>query len=270
VSSLHRDQSFKLCDLVVFRRTSSTTGRPPSDFFEIQAAFAKNIITAFERIEGRTVGIVANQPMVLAGCLDIDSASWRLPKPLIEEAATRRQAAVDKGDEVIVGVNRYRPENDKPVETLEIDDAAVRKAQIRKLEQVRCQRDPGCVGAALSGLAEVASSGEGNILAAAVEAARAHATVGEISDAMRRAFGDYEATPEVVEHIYGSAYEGEPELVTLVSRLRTFSESLGAKPKIMVAKLGQDGHDRGGKVHRLGLRRFRLRPHRRAAFSDAA
>ncbi|CUX58631.1 MULTISPECIES: methylmalonyl-CoA mutase [Agrobacterium] len=171
-----------------------------------------------------------------------------LPKRLIEEAATRRQAAVDKGEEVIVGVNRYRLETEEDIDVLDIDNAAVRAAQIRRIEDTRRRRDGKDVTAALQALSEVARSGKGNILQAAVVAARARATVGEISDALRLAFGDHAAVPEVVSDIYGEAYKDEPELATLSARLSGVAERIGKKPRIMVAKLGQDGHDRGAKV----------------------
>ncbi|WCK04385.1 methylmalonyl-CoA mutase [Agrobacterium tumefaciens] len=171
-----------------------------------------------------------------------------LPKRLIEEAATRRQAAVDKGEEVIVGVNRYRLETEEDIDVLDIDNAAVRAAQIRRIEDTRRRRDSKDVTAALEALSEVARSSKGNILEAAVVAARARATVGEISDALRVAFGDHAAVPEVVSDIYGEAYKDEPELATLAARLSGVAERIGKKPRIMVAKLGQDGHDRGAKV----------------------
>ncbi|MGH6806963.1 MAG: methylmalonyl-CoA mutase family protein, partial [Ensifer adhaerens] len=171
-----------------------------------------------------------------------------LPKRLIEEAATRRQAAVDKGEEVIVGVNKYRLDNEEPIDILEIDNTAVRAAQIRRIEETKRRRNSQDVAKALATITEIARTGDGNLLAAAVDAARARATVGEISDAMRAAFGDHAATPKVVSKIYGKAYEGEPELAVLTERLGEVSEKLGRKPKIMVAKLGQDGHDRGAKV----------------------
>ncbi|WEJ18755.1 methylmalonyl-CoA mutase [Sinorhizobium prairiense] len=171
-----------------------------------------------------------------------------LPKRLIEEAATRRQAAVDRGEEVIVGVNRYRLDNEQPIDILQIDNAAVRAAQIKRIEETRRRRDSRKMKEALDALADVARSGKGNLLAAAVEAARARATVGEITDAMREAFGDYTAIPEVVTDIYGKAYEGDPELGVLAGRLGEATKRLGHTPKIMVAKLGQDGHDRGAKV----------------------
>ncbi|NNH60052.1 methylmalonyl-CoA mutase [Rhizobium laguerreae] len=171
-----------------------------------------------------------------------------LPKRLIEEAAARRQAAVDKGEEVIVGVNRYRLDNEQPIDILEIDNSAVRKAQIRRIEETKRRRDGGAVHETLAALAEVAQSGKGNLLEAAIAAARARATVGEISDAMRTAFGDHAAIPEVIKGVYGEAYENEPELAVLMTRMTEVTEAMGHRPKIMVAKLGQDGHDRGAKV----------------------
>ncbi|MGF9694794.1 methylmalonyl-CoA mutase [Rhizobium sp. 0TCS1.26] len=171
-----------------------------------------------------------------------------LPKRLIEEAATRRQARVDRGEEIIVGVNKYRLDNEEPIDILAIDNSAVRMSQIKRLEELRRQRDPARVASTLAVLEEAAETGEGNLLAAAVEAARARATVGEISDALRQAFGDHAAVPEVVSDIYGPAYEGDPEYEMLVQRLTDFSAVSGVKPKMLVAKLGQDGHDRGAKV----------------------
>ncbi|MER9229221.1 methylmalonyl-CoA mutase [Mesorhizobium sp. M0664] len=170
-----------------------------------------------------------------------------LPKRLIETAATRRQAAIDLGEEVIVGVNKYRLESEALIDVLEID-AAVREAQIRRLEQTKRQRDPKHVDAALAALGQTAASSKGNILQAAVEAVRARATVGEISDTLRSAFGDHVAVPEVTSEVYGAAFQNEPEYQTLTSRIRDVSVSLGGRPKLMVAKLGQDGHDRGAKV----------------------
>ncbi|GAA4163028.1 methylmalonyl-CoA mutase [Shinella granuli] len=171
-----------------------------------------------------------------------------LPKRLIEEAATRRQAAVDKGEEVIVGVNKFRLEDEAPIDTLEIDNTAVRSSQIKRLEAIRRRRDSAAVAAALARLEETARTGKGNILDAAVDCARARATVGEISDALRAVFGNHVAEPKVVRNIYGKAYEGEPELSVLTERLDGVATKLGRKPRVMVAKLGQDGHDRGAKV----------------------
>ncbi|GAJ96990.1 methylmalonyl-CoA mutase [Agrobacterium rhizogenes] len=171
-----------------------------------------------------------------------------MPKRMIEEAATRRQAAIDRGQEVIVGVNKYRLDSEDQLDILDIDNAAVRRAQINRIEQTRRHRNPLMVEAALAELSDVARTGNGNLLAAAVEAARARATVGEISDALRVIFGDHSATPEVVSDVYGAAYENDPEYTTLVGRLGEYAKALSATPKIMVAKLGQDGHDRGAKI----------------------
>lgn len=171
-----------------------------------------------------------------------------LPKRMIEEAAARRQAAVDRGEEVIIGVNKYRLENESQIDILDIDNAAVRLAQVKRIEETRRRRDTVAVEAALAKLTEVARSGRGNMLAAAVEAARVRATVGEISDAMRVVFGEHSAVPEVVSDVYVEAYGDDPEYRTLVARLSECAEVLSAKPKIMIAKLGQDGHDRGAKI----------------------
>ena len=171
-----------------------------------------------------------------------------LPKRLIEEAATRRQAAVDRGEEVIVGVNKYRLNEEADIETLEIDNRAVRDGQVKRLEKTRALRNPEACKDRLDRLKHVARTGKGNLLEAAVEAARARATVGEISDAMRESFGDHSAIPEVVTEIYGPASEGDPEYQMLVSRLRADIDRTGKRPKILVAKLGQDGHDRGAKI----------------------
>ncbi|MBY5828619.1 methylmalonyl-CoA mutase [Rhizobium leguminosarum] len=171
-----------------------------------------------------------------------------LPKRLIEEAATRRQAAVDKGDEVIVGVNKFRLETEEELDILAIDNAAVRKAQIRRLEDTKRRRDHKAVEDALSALRHVASSGAGNLLAAAVSAARTRATVGEISDAMRSVFSDHVAVPVIVSNVYGDAYRDDPEYANLVARIAELKETIAQPPKIMVAKLGQDGHDRGAKI----------------------
>ncbi|CZT37024.1 methylmalonyl-CoA mutase [Rhizobium sp. 9140] len=177
-----------------------------------------------------------------------EAVATGMPKRRIEEAATRRQAAVDRGEEVIVGVNKYRLEDEDPLDILDIDNAAVRIAQIRRIEETKRRRDPAAVEATLATLTGIARQGHGNLLAAAVDAARARATVGEISDAMRMVFGDHTAVSEVVADVYGAAYENDPEYTTLVGRLGAFAAALSVKPKIMVAKLGQDGHDRGAKI----------------------
>jgi methylmalonyl-CoA mutase len=171
-----------------------------------------------------------------------------LPKRLIEEAATRRQAAVDRGEDVIVGVNKYRLESEEQLDILEVDNTAVRTAQIRRIEDTKRRRSADTVASALASLKRVATSGTGNLLEAAVEAARARATVGEISDTMRDVFGDHSAVPVVVSNVYGDAYRGDPEYDNLASRIGEMQTEFMRQPKIMVAKLGQDGHDRGAKI----------------------
>lgn len=171
-----------------------------------------------------------------------------LPKRLIEEAATARQAAVDKGEEVIVGVNKFRPENEEKIEILEIDNTKVRSSQIARLKKIKQNRNDRNVKETLETLENIARSGKGNLLEAAVEAARARATVGEISDAMRKVFGDHSAKPVVVKNIYGKAYRNEPEYQTLEQRIVDITRSMKTRPRIMIAKLGQDGHDRGAKI----------------------
>ena len=169
------------------------------------------------------------------------------PKAMIEEAAAGRQAAVDKGDAVIVGVNKYRREAEDPMETLDIDNAKVRQGQIARLEKMRAERDEGACQAALKALTEGAKAG-GNVLALAVDAARKRASLGEISDAMEAVFGRYETRPTPVKGIYGKAYEGDARYAMVIEGVDAVSQRLGRKPRILVAKMGQDGHDRGANV----------------------
>jgi len=169
------------------------------------------------------------------------------PKAMIEEAAAGRQAAVDKGDAVIVGVNKYRREAEDPMETLDIDNAKVRQGQIARLEKMRAGRDEAACQAALKALTEGAKA-NGNVLALAVDAARQRASLGEISDAMEKVFGRYETRPTPVKGIYGKAYEGDARYAMVIEGVDAVSQRLGRKPKILVAKMGQDGHDRGANV----------------------
>ena len=169
-----------------------------------------------------------------------------LPKRMIEEAATLKQAAVDKGETVIVGVNKYRLEEEAALETREIDNSAVRDAQVKRLAQVKKSRDGFAVNDALAALLAVANSKQGNLLEAAIICARARATVGEISDALRVAFGDHAAQPQVVKGVHRAKYQDDPEYKILAERFAGLAKS--KKPRMLVAKLGQDGHDRGAKV----------------------
>ncbi|MAW88706.1 MAG: methylmalonyl-CoA mutase [Phyllobacteriaceae bacterium] len=171
-----------------------------------------------------------------------------LPKMRIEEAAARRQARIDRGEDVIVGVNKFRLEDETPIDILDIDNARVRAAQVARLERVRAMRNADACKAALERLEQVARSGKGNLLEAAVEAARQRATLGEISDAMERAFTRHHATTRIISGIYGDAYRDDPEMAALKSRIGALKAERGKAPNILVAKMGQDGHDRGAKV----------------------
>jgi len=170
-----------------------------------------------------------------------------MPKLRIEEAAARRQAAIDRGSEVIVGVNKFRRAEPDPIETREIDNTAVREAQIRRLERIRAERDQAACDAALAALEEGAR-GDANLLALAVDAARARATVGEISDAMERAFGRHKADVQTLAGVYGDAYEGDADFARIQEEVAAFAEAKGRRPRMLVVKMGQDGHDRGAKV----------------------
>ncbi|HEY8592092.1 MAG TPA: methylmalonyl-CoA mutase [Sphingomicrobium sp.] len=169
-----------------------------------------------------------------------------LPKRRIEEAAAARAAKVDTGETVIVGVNRYRLENEPEVDILEVDNAEVRAGQIARIEQVRASRDEATLRAALDAL-EQGARGSDNLLALSVEAARARATLGEISDALEKAFGRYGTKPEPVRGIYGAARR-DGRWKAAEQGTRSVADRLGRKPRIMVAKMGQDGHDRGANL----------------------
>ena len=170
-----------------------------------------------------------------------------MPKLRIEQAAAERQARIDRGDEVIVGVNKWRPTEDKEIDVLDIDNEKVRASQIARLETVRSTRDQAACDAALAALEEGAR-GDGNLLALAVEAARARATVGEISDAMEKVFGRHRAEVKTLSGVYGAAYEGDEGFATIQKDVERFAEEEGRRPRMLVVKMGQDGHDRGAKV----------------------
>ena len=170
-----------------------------------------------------------------------------MPKLRIEEAAARKQARIDRGEEVIVGVNKFRLKEEDPIEVLDIDNAAVREAQIARLKKVKASRDEAKCKAALAALTEGAK-GDANLLALAVDAARARATVGEISDAMEAAFGRHRADIRTISGVYGAAYEGDEGYMKIQSDVEQFAREEGRRPRMLVAKMGQDGHDRGAKV----------------------
>ena len=171
-----------------------------------------------------------------------------MPKLRIEEAAARRQAKLDRGEEVIVGVNKYRPSEEHPVETLDVDNAKVRESQVKRLKDIKASRDDAAVAAALDALTHAASSGEGNLLGLAVEAMKVRATVGEVSDALEKIYTRHRADNGTVSGVYASVYEGDEGFDKIRKEIGDFAENEGRRPRILVVKLGQDGHDRGAKV----------------------
>jgi methylmalonyl-CoA mutase len=171
-----------------------------------------------------------------------------MPKLRIEEAAARRQARVDRGEETIVGVNRYQPAERIEVEVRDIDNSAVREAQVARLARVRAGRDEAACRAALDALTAAAASGDGNLLELSVEASRRRATVGEISDALEKVYTRHRAVVRSVTGIYGAAYEGDEGFERIRRDVEAFAAEEGRRPRMLVVKLGQDGHDRGAKV----------------------
>jgi len=170
-----------------------------------------------------------------------------MPKLRIEETAAMRQANIDRGKQVIVGVNKYRLEQEDKIDILSIDNNAVRQAQVTRLASIRHHRDPGACEAALVEVERRAREG-GNLLGAAVEAARARASVGEISTAMENVFGRHRAEVKTLAGVYGAAYEGDEGFAMIQKSVEAFAEEEGRRPRMLVVKMGQDGHDRGAKV----------------------
>ncbi|UWR36710.1 methylmalonyl-CoA mutase [Sulfitobacter sp. W074] len=170
-----------------------------------------------------------------------------MPKLRIEEAAAQRQAGIDRGTEVIVGVNKYRRDKEEPIDILDVDNVKVRAGQIKALERIRAERDDAACTAALGELTRRSAEG-GNLLDAAVEAARARATVGEISMAMEKEFGRHRAEVKTLSGVYGAAYEGDEGFADIQKSVDEFAEAEGRRPRMLVVKMGQDGHDRGAKV----------------------
>jgi methylmalonyl-CoA mutase len=171
-----------------------------------------------------------------------------LPKRKIEEAAARKQARIDTGAETIVGVNAHQTEADEPVERLEVDNEAVRRAQLERLDRIKDERDDAAVRNALNALTESAETGDGNLLARAVDAARKRATLGEISSALEDVFGRHTARTETISGVYASEADHNDHFHAARDRADRFAQAAGRRPRIMVAKMGQDGHDRGAKV----------------------
>ena len=171
-----------------------------------------------------------------------------MPKLRIEEAAARKQAHIDLGEEVIVGVNKYLAEEDTEVEILDIDNQAVLQAQLHRLDELKQSRDADAVTQSLEAIYQCAKTGEGNLLDLAIKAVRDRATVGEISMAMEKEFGRYNAHAQTVSGIYGSAYQNDEDWQRISSDINAFVDKFGRRPRMLVCKMGQDGHDRGAKV----------------------
>ncbi len=176
-----------------------------------------------------------------------------VPKLRIEESAARKQARIDRGEDVIVGVNKYRPTQDTPVDVLDIDNAAVRESQIARLNRVRAERDTAAVQKALTALTEAARSSTGNLLALSVEAMRVRCTLGEVSDALEKVWGRHQAEVRTLSGVYAAGYEGDEDFSALQRDIDAFAEAEGRRPRILVVKMGQDGHDRGAKVIATGF-----------------
>lgn len=176
-----------------------------------------------------------------------------IPKLRIEEAAAKKQARIDGGKDVIVGVNRYQVEEEEEIEIREVDNQSVRKDQIRRLEKLKENRDAGAVKESLEAIRKCAASGEGNLLDLAVDAARKRATLGEISDAMEAVFGRHKATTQTISGVYAAEVKNQESFTKAVELSDHFAEIEGRRPRIMVAKMGQDGHDRGAKVIATGF-----------------
>ena len=170
-----------------------------------------------------------------------------MPKLRIEEAAARRQADIDRGDQVIVGVNKYRLDKEDEIDILDIDNQAVRDAQVARLNKIRVERDEAACQSALDEVTRRSAEG-GNLLEAAIEAARARATVGEISMAMEKVFGRHRAEVKTLAGVYGKAYEGDDDFAAIQASVEAFAAEEGRRPRMLVVKMGQDGHDRGAKV----------------------
>ncbi|MDH4041499.1 MAG: methylmalonyl-CoA mutase, partial [Gammaproteobacteria bacterium] len=171
-----------------------------------------------------------------------------MPKLRIEEAAAKKQARIDRGEDVIVGVNKYRLEKEDPVDILDIDNEAVRQAQLARLASIRASRDESAVEAILEDIYQCAVSGKGNLLELSIEATRRRATVGEISFAMEREFGRFNAQAQTVSGVYGSAFQQDENWQAISKDIDAFVEKYGRRPRMLVCKMGQDGHDRGAKV----------------------
>ncbi len=192
---------------------------------------ARKLISEVEEMGGMTKAVAAG-----------------LPKMRIEESAAKRQARIDRGEEVVVGVNKYQRETEESIDVLDIDNNVVREGQVTRLNTIRNTRDQAACEAALGALTDAAQSGNGNLLDLAVKATRARATVGEISDALESVYTRYRAEVRSISGVYGAAYEADDDFKRIRGDVAAFAETEGRRPRMLVVKMGQDGHDRGAKV----------------------
>ena len=234
---------------------------------EFSARIARNTQLILQEETGvtRTVDPLAGSYFVETATLQMADAAWKLieeveelggmtkavvsglPKLRIEETAARRQAMIDRGEEAVVGVNIHRPSREEPVEFRNVETQKVRERQLARLDRIKCSRDSSECTAALKELENCAQNG-GNLLQAAIRAARSRATVGEISMAMETVFGRHRADSQALSGVYGRAYQGDRNFTEIQERVMQFEASEGRRPRMLVAKMGQDGHDRGAKV----------------------
>jgi methylmalonyl-CoA mutase len=187
----------------------------------------------------------------MGGMAKVVASGW--PKLKIEECAAKKQAMIDSGRETIVGVNKYRLEEESPLEVLTIDNNQVRASQVAKLAELRKNRDPKVAQECMDRITKIAETGDGNLLEAAVTAARARCTLGEISYAMEKVFGRHVASDSLVSGAYKSEFGDQKEFEAVANRINEFLDVEGRRPRILVAKMGQDGHDRGAKVIATGF-----------------
>jgi methylmalonyl-CoA mutase len=189
---------------------------------------------------------ILDEVEAMGGMTKAVDSGWAKLK--IEASAAEKQARIDSGKDVIVGVNKYKLAHHEPVDILEVDNVKVREGQIARLAQIRAARDGAKVEHALAALTESARTGDGNLLALTIDAIRARATVGEVSDALEKVFGRHRADIQKVTGVYAAAYDSAEGWEQLQAEIAAFGEAQGRRPRVMIAKLGQDGHDRGAKV----------------------
>ena len=201
-------------------------------------SLTNNLVTAARELIDEIEGLGGMTKAVESG----------MPKLRIEQSAALKQARIDRGEEVIVGVNKYQRDDEPEIEILDIDNAAVREAQIARLKDVRQKRDENACQAALEQLANGATNNDVNLVALAVEAARSRASVGEISDALEKTYGRHQAVTQSISGVYGSAYENDDGFKMIQQDVEKFATDFGRRPRLLVVKMGQDGHDRGAKI----------------------